>query len=96
MDKKNYLIKVLTQLESIRSEATQLKKIVEKDYLDDFDIQSIINALNKAIINTKNKLLKDKFKNALLILKKIQKLEAESKKQDEKELKELEHMFEML
>lgn len=96
MDKKNYLIKVLVQLEPIRSEATQLKKIVEKDYLDDFDIQNIINALNKAIINTKNKLLKDKFKNALLILKKIQELEAESKKQDEKDLKELEHMFEML
>ena len=93
MDKKQYLIKVLTQLEPVRDLAIWLKALVEEWDLGDNVLDSLINAIQWAISTTKSELDKWKLQKWLEALQKMKETEAESKIQDEKDLEELDKII---
>ncbi len=94
MDKKQYLVKILTQLEPIRNLAKWLKILVEQWHLDDNMLDVITQAVEWAIHTTKEQLAKEKLQKGLNALQKLKQLEAESRAKDEQDLAELDKMLE--
>ncbi len=94
MDKKEYLQKILTQLEPIRDLAKWLKILVDEWNLGDDILDILINAVQWAINTTKSELDKQKLQKWLDALNKMKEMEEESKMQDEKDLEELDEMLE--
>ena len=94
MDKKEYLQKILTQLEPIRNLAKWLKVLVEEWNLWDDVLDILINAVQWAINTAKSELDKSKLQKWLDALQKMKEMEEESKMQDDKDLKELDKMLE--
>ena len=94
MDKKEYLQKILTQLEPIRDLAKWLKVLVEEWNLWDDVLDILINAVQWAINTAKSELDKSKLQKWLDALQKMKEMEEESKMQDDKDLKELDKMLE--
>ena len=94
MDKKEYLQKILTQLEPIRDLAKWLKILVDEWNLGDDILDILINAVQWAINTAKSKLDKQKLQKWLDALNKMKQMEEESKIQDEKDLAELDKMLE--
>lgn len=94
MDKKEYLIKILTQLEPVWSLAKWLKILVEQWHLDDNLLDIITQAIEWAIHTTKNEISKEKLRKSLAAIEKIRKMEEESREQDEQDLAELEKLLE--
>jgi len=94
MDKKEYLIKILEQLEPVWNLAPWLKILVEQWNLEDSMLDVIIEAVKWAIHTTKSELVKEKLEKWLNALEKMRELEQESVKQDEKDLEELDNILE--
>jgi len=94
MDKKEYLQKILTQLEPIRDLAKWLKILVDEWNLGDDILDILINAVQWAIDTAKSELDKQKLQKWLDALNKMKEMEEESKMQDEKDLEELDKMLE--
>lgn len=94
MNKKEYLQKILTQLEPIRNLAKWLKVLVEEWNLWDDVLDILINAVQWAINTAKSELDKSKLQKWLDALQKMKEIEEESKMQDDKDLKELDKMLE--
>ena len=94
MDKKEYLQKILTQLEPIRDLAPGLKNLVDEWNLGDDILEILINAVQWAINTAKSELDKQKLQKWLDALNKMKEMEEESKMQDEKDLEELDKMLE--
>ena len=94
MDKKEYLQKILTQLEPIRDLAKWLKILVDEWNLGDDILEILINAVQWAINTAKSELDKQKLQKWLDALNKMKEMEEESKMQDEKDLEELDKMLE--
>ena len=94
MDKKEYLLKILTQLEPIWNLAKWLKILVEQWHLDDNLLETITQAVEWAIHTAKNEVAKKKLEKSLSALQKLKEMEAESRLQDEKDLAELDKMLE--
>lgn len=94
MDKKEYLQKILTQLEPIRDLAPGLKILVYEWNLGDDILDILINAVQWAINTAKSELDKQKLQKWLDALNKMKEMEEESKMQDEKDLEELDEMLE--
>lgn len=94
MDKKEYLQKILTQLEPIRDLAKWLKILVDEWNLGDDILNILINAVQWAINTAKSELDKQKLQKWLDALNKMKEMEEESKMQDEKDLEELDKMLE--
>ena len=94
MDKKEYLQKILTQLEPIRDLAKWLKILVDEWNLGDDIFDILINAVQWAINTAKSELDKQKLQKWLDALNKMKEMEEESKMQDEKDLEELDKMLE--
>lgn len=94
MDKKEYLLKILTQLEPIWNLAKWLKILVEQWHLDDNLLDIITQAVEGAVHTVKDELAKKKLQRWLDILQRLRQREAESRAQDEKELAELDKMIE--
>ena len=94
MDKKEYLQKILTQLEPIRDLAKWLKILVEEWNLWDDVLDVLINAVQWAINTAKSEFDKQKLQKWLDALNKMKEMEEESKMQDEKDLEELDEMLE--
>ena len=93
MDKKEYLQKILTQLEPIRDRAKWLKILVEEWNLWNDILDILINAVQWAINTAKSELDKQKLQKWLDALNKMKEMEEESKMQDEKDLEELDKML---
>lgn len=93
MDKKVYLLKILTQLEPIRDLAKWLKILVEQWNLDDNVLEVLINAVQWAVSTAKSDLDKQKLQKWLDALEKMKEMEEESKMQDEKDLEELDKLI---
>lgn len=93
MDKKEYLQKILTQLEPIRDLAKWLKILVEEWNLWNDILDILINAVQWAINTAKSELDKQKLQKWLDALNKMKEMEEESKMQDEKDLEELDKML---
>ena len=94
MDKKEYLQKILTQLEPIRDLAKWLNILVEEWNLWDDVLDVLINAVQWAINTAKSEFDKQKLQKWLDALNKMKEMEEESKMQDEKDLEELDEMLE--
>ena len=93
MDKKEYLQKILTQLEPIRDLAKWLKILVDEWNLGDDILEILINAVQWAINTAKSELDKQKLQKWLDALNKMKEMEEESKMQDEKDLEELDEIL---
>lgn len=93
MDKKEYLIKILEQLESTRNLAPWLKILVEQWNLDDSIVDILIEAVKWAIYTTKSELAKEKLEKWLSALEKMKQIEQESLEMDEKDLEELDKIL---
>lgn len=96
MDKKQYLIKVLEQLESVRNLAKWLKVLVEMWNLDDDLLGVLTQAVEWAIHTTKDELRKQKLQKSLIVLWKMKHMEEMSRLNDEKDLRELDHLIESM
>ena len=94
MDKKEYLLKILTQLEPIWNLAKWLKILIEQWHLDDNLLDVITQAVEWAVHTTKEQLAKEKLQKWLDALQKLKQLEAESKAKDEQDLAELDKILE--
>ena len=93
MDKKEYLLKILTQLEPIRDLANWLKTLVNEWNLWDDVLDVLINSVQWAVSTAKSELDKQKLQKWLGALQKMMQMEEESKMQDEKDLKELDDLI---
>lgn len=93
MDKKEYLEKILTQLEPIRDLAKWLKILVNEWNLWDNVLDVLINAVQWAIDTVKSDLEKQKLQKWLDAMKKMRQMEIESKTEDEKDLAELDRII---
>ena len=93
MDKKEYLLKILTQLESIRDLANWLKTLVNEWNLWDDVLDVLINSVQWAVSTAKSELDKQRLQKWLDALQKMKQMEEESKTQDEKDLKELDDLI---
>lgn len=93
MDKKEYLQKILTQLEPIRDLASGLKILVNEWNLWDDILDVLINAVQWAVNTAKSELDKKKLQKLLDALNKMKEMEEESKMQDEKDLEELDNLI---
>ena len=93
MNKKEYLQKILTQLEPIRDLATGLKILVDEWNLWDDVLDILINAVQWAVNTAKTDLDKQKLQKWLNAMEKMKQIENESKSQDERDLSELDRMI---
>ena len=93
MDKKEYLQKILIQLEPIRDLAKWLKILVKEGNLWDDVLDVIINAVQWAVNTAKTDLAKQKLQKWLDAMEKMKQMETESKTQDERDLSELDRMI---
>ena len=93
MDKKEYLQKILIQLEPIRDLAKWLRILVEEGNLWDDVLDVIINAVQWAVNTAKTDLARNKLQKGLDAMEKMKQMEMESKTQDERDLAELDRMI---
>lgn len=93
MNKKEYLQKILIQLEPIRDLAKWLRILVEEWNLDDNILDVLINAVQGAVNTAKSELDKGKLQKWLDALQKMKQMEEESKMQDEEDLAELDKLI---
>ena len=94
MDKKEYLIKILTHLEPVWDLAKWLKILVENWNFDNDMLETLINSVQQAVNNAKNSLEKQKLQKWLDAMKRMRELEEESKIRDEKDLEDLDRILE--
>lgn len=93
MDKKEYLQKILTQLEPVRNLASGLKILVNEWNLWDDILDVLINAIQWAVSTAKSEMDKKKLQKWLEAMQKMKQMEEESKMQDEKDLEELDNLI---
>lgn len=93
MDKKEYLVKILTQLEPVWNLAKWLKILVEKWHFTANELEIITQAVEWAVHTTKEKLAKEKLQKWLNALQKIKKINDESRAKDEQDLAKLDKML---
>lgn len=93
MDKKSYLLKVLTQLEPIWSLSKWLGFLVEEWNLDNNITDVLIEAIQWSIHNTKSIVDKEKLQKWLMALQKMKELEEKSIIEDENDLAALENLL---
>ena len=96
MTKKEYLIKILENLESIWDLAPGLKVLVEQWALWDDALDTLISAVESGIHSASSEVAKEKMKRWLDALDKMKQIEKQSAMQDQKELKELDRLIEGL
>jgi len=93
MTKKEYLIKILENLESVWDLAPGLKIVVEQWALWDSDLDVLIGAVESGIHSARSEISKLKMKKWLDALERMKKIEQHSAMQDEKELEELDKLI---
>ena len=93
MTKKDYLLKILEQLEPIWDLASWLKIVVEEWALWDDVLDTLIGAVESGIHSVNSEVAKEKMKKWLDALEKMRELEKQSKLEDDQELAELDKML---
>ena len=93
MDKKEYLLKILEQLEPVRTLASWLKVVVEQWIFWDDVTDALIWVLESGISSTKSEVDKIKMEKWLNALQKMKQMEEECNMQDEKDLEELDNII---
>ena len=93
MTKKDYLLKILEQLEPIWELAPGLKVVVEEWALWDDVLDTLIGAVESGIHSARSEVAKAKMKKWLDALERVKDIERQSAMQDEKELAELDRLI---
>lgn len=93
MDKKEYLLKILTQLESIRDLAKWLEILVSQWNLWDDVLNVLISLIQWAVSSAKSELDEQKLKRSLAALQKMRQMKEESREQEGKDLAELDSLI---
>ena len=93
MDKKEYLLKILTQLESIRDLAKWLEILVSQWNLWDDVLNVLITLIQWAVSSAKSELDEQKLKRSLAALQKMKQMKEENREQDGKDLAELDSLI---
>lgn len=93
MTKKEYLLKILEQLESVRDLAPGLKILVDQGAIWDDVTDVLIEAVESWIHSARSEVAKLKMKKWLDALDRMKQIEKQSSLQDEKELKELDRIL---
>ena len=93
MTKKDYLLKVLEQLEPVWDLAEGLKIVVEQWALWDDVLDTIIGAVESGIHSARSEVAKAKMKKWLDALERMKQMEKQSALQDEKELAQLDDLL---
>lgn len=93
MTKKEYLLKILEQLEPIRELASGLKILVEQWALWDDVIDMLIGAVESGIKSVRSEISKQKMKKWLDALERMKEMEKQSAMQDEKQLEQLDQLL---
>jgi len=93
MDKKEYLQKILTQLEPIRDLAKWLNILVDEWNLWDNILDVLINAVQWALNTAKTEVAKERLQKWLDAMEKMKQMETESRMQDGRDLSELDRML---
>ena len=93
MTKKEYLLKILENLESVWDLAPWLKIVVEQWALWDDVLDILIGAVESGIHSARSEVSKMKMKKWLDALEKMKQMEKQSDLQDEKELAQLDKMI---
>ena len=94
MTQKEYLIKILEQLEPVWSLARWLKILVNGWHLDNNLIETITEAIEWAIHTAKSDIDKKKLQKWLDALQRMRQMEEEARKKEEQDLEELDKMLE--
>lgn len=93
MDKKEYLLKILIQLEPIWDLAKWLELLVEEWNLWDDVLDVLINALQWAVNTAKWEIDREKLQKWLDALQKMKEMEEKSRMQDQDDLEELDKLI---
>ena len=93
MTKKDYLLKILEQLEPVWDLAPGLKIVVEQWALWDDVLDTLIGAVESGIHSARSEVAKEKMKKWLDALERMKKMEEQSALQDEKELAQLDELL---
>lgn len=93
MTKKEYLLKILEQLESVWDLASGLKVVVEQWALWDDVLDVLIESIESGIHSARSEVAKAKMKKWLDALERMKQMEEKSALQDEKELAELDNLI---
>ena len=93
MDKKEYLIKILSHLEPVWVLAKWLKVLVEQWNFDDNMLDILIDAVEWAINTAKSDFDKEKLQKWLDAMKKMKELEEKCLLEYEKDLADLDSML---
>ena len=93
MTKKEYLLKILENLESVWDLASGLKVVVEQWALWDDILDTLIGSVESGIHSAKSEVSQLKMKKWLDALTKMKQMEQQSAMQDEKELEELDKLI---
>lgn len=93
MDKKDFLIRILTQLEPVRNLAKWLVILVQEWDLGDDILDVLIEAVQWAINLAQSELDKNKLQKWLDALQKMKEMEDKSRLEDENDLAVLENML---
>ena len=96
MDRKEFLMKILVELEPIRDLANGLVYLVQEWKLWDNVLDVLINAVQWAITTANYVKDKNKMKRSLDALSKLKQMEIDNKLNDEKDLNQLESMIDNL
>lgn len=93
MTKKEYLLRILEQLESVWDLAPGLKVVVEQWALWDDVLDVLIESIESGIHSARSEVAKAKMKKWLDALERMKQMEEKSALQDEKELAELDNLI---
>lgn len=93
MTKKEYLLKILENLEPVRDLASGLKVVVEQWALWDDVLDTLIWAVESGIHSARSEVSKVKMKKGLDVLQRMKQMEEQSALQDEKELAQLDELI---
>lgn len=94
MTQKEYLIKILEQLEPVWGLARWLKILVNGGHLDNNLIDTLIEAVQGAIHTAKGEVEKGKLEKWLKALQRMRQMEEDARKKEQEELNELDRMLE--
>lgn len=93
MDKKQYVLKVLSVMQEVWPIAEWLSYLVEKNSFDDKMLDVLVKILQYSLEKSTNTIEKEKLEKAQTIFQKIKSSEEEQHKIDDQDIEKLEEMI---
>jgi len=93
MDKKSYVLKVLDLVKDTMPLARWLIVLIQENGVDEHLVDTLIDAFNQSLKETKDEELKNKLAKWKAFLEEMKRMEIESKKRDEEDIKHLDELL---